>query len=148
VFCHVASNGGRPSASGLTSSHAGDHLTPNSYSDSLQTAQSGLVQITVKVKLSLCLINSALCHEDIWGSGGIAPPFLTSALDGGEWSASRPCRFTPGERSDGLHIQSRHGPHRKRRFQQLVQCCLFTQSLPSNGCFSGSAILSDLMSQY
>jgi hypothetical protein len=22
--------------------------------------------------------------------------FLTSALDGGEWSASRPCRFTPG----------------------------------------------------
>jgi hypothetical protein len=29
------------------------------------------------------------------GSGGIAPPFLISALDGGEWSASRPCRFTP-----------------------------------------------------
>jgi hypothetical protein len=23
--------------------------------------------------------------------------FLTSALAGGEWSASRPCRFTPGE---------------------------------------------------
>jgi hypothetical protein len=31
------------------------------------------------------------------GSGGIAPPFLTSALDGGEWSASRPCRFNSGE---------------------------------------------------
>jgi hypothetical protein len=30
-----------------------------------------------KVKLSLCLINEALRHEDIWGSGGIAPPFLT-----------------------------------------------------------------------
>jgi hypothetical protein len=30
-----------------------------------------------------------LCHEGVWGSGGIAPPFLTSALDGGEWSASR-----------------------------------------------------------
>jgi hypothetical protein len=29
-----------------------------------------------------------------WGSGGIAPPFLTSALDGDEWSASRPGRFT------------------------------------------------------
>jgi hypothetical protein len=26
----------------------------------------------------------------IGGSGGIAPPFLTSALDGGEWSASPP----------------------------------------------------------
>jgi hypothetical protein len=24
--------------------------------------------------------------------------FLTSALVGDEWSASRPCRFTPGER--------------------------------------------------
>jgi hypothetical protein len=32
-----------------------------------------------------------------------APPFLTSALDGGEWSASRPCRFTPGERTCGTH---------------------------------------------
>jgi hypothetical protein len=38
--------------------------------------------------LSLCLINQALCHEGIWGSGGTAPTLLTSALDGGEWSAS------------------------------------------------------------
>jgi hypothetical protein len=37
----------------------------------------------VKAKLSLCLINQALCHEYIWGSRGIAPSFLTSALDGG-----------------------------------------------------------------
>jgi hypothetical protein len=29
--------------------------------------------------------------------GGIAPPFLTSALGGGELSASRSCRFTSGE---------------------------------------------------
>jgi hypothetical protein len=30
--------------------------------------------------------------------------FSTSALDGGEWSASRPGRsFTPGERSPGIH---------------------------------------------
>jgi hypothetical protein len=28
------------------------------------------------------------------GSGGIGPPFLTLALDRGEWSASRPGRFT------------------------------------------------------
>jgi hypothetical protein len=27
-------------------------------------------------------------HEDVWGSGNIAPRFLTSALDGGEWWAS------------------------------------------------------------
>jgi hypothetical protein len=28
---------------------------------------------------------------------------MTSALDGGEWSASRPGRFIPGERSPGIH---------------------------------------------
>jgi hypothetical protein len=42
-------------------------------------------------------------HDDIWGSGGITPPFLTSALEGGEWSASRPCQFTLGERAPGTH---------------------------------------------
>jgi hypothetical protein len=29
--------------------------------------------------------------------------FLTSALVGGEWSASRPCRFTAGENASGTH---------------------------------------------
>jgi hypothetical protein len=38
-----------------------------------------------------------------WGSGGIAPEFLTLALDGGEWSASRLCRFTTRESSPGTH---------------------------------------------
>jgi hypothetical protein len=33
----------------------------------------------------------------------VAPPFLTSALDGGEWSDSRPDRFTPGERAHDTH---------------------------------------------
>jgi hypothetical protein len=33
------------------------------------------------------------------GSGGIAPPFLISVLDVDEWSASRPGRFTPRERT-------------------------------------------------
>jgi hypothetical protein len=35
------------------------------------------------------------------GSGGIAPPFLTSTLNGGVSSASRPGRFIPGERATG-----------------------------------------------
>jgi hypothetical protein len=34
-----------------------------------------------KIKLSLCLLNQALGHEDVWENGGIDPPFLTSALD-------------------------------------------------------------------
>jgi hypothetical protein len=29
--------------------------------------------------------------------------FLTSALLGGEWSASHPCRFNPGEKAPGTH---------------------------------------------
>jgi hypothetical protein len=33
----------------------------------------------------------------------MAPPFFTSALDGGEWSASRPSRFPPGEGAHGTH---------------------------------------------
>jgi hypothetical protein len=37
------------------------------------------------------------------GSGGIAPPFSTSTLDGGEWSASLPGCFTRGERALGTH---------------------------------------------
>jgi hypothetical protein len=37
----------------------------------------------------------------MWGSGGIGPPFLTSALGGSERSASRPFRFILGERARG-----------------------------------------------
>jgi hypothetical protein len=33
----------------------------------------------------------------------MAPPFLTSALDGGEWSASHPGRFTRGDGATGTH---------------------------------------------
>jgi hypothetical protein len=49
-----------------------------------------------KVKLSLCLINYVLHHEDVWANRGTAPTFLTSALDGGDSLVSRPSRFTPG----------------------------------------------------
>jgi hypothetical protein len=38
-----------------------------------------------------------------WGSGCIIHIFLTSALVEGEWSASRPYRFTPGERAPSTH---------------------------------------------
>jgi hypothetical protein len=38
-----------------------------------------------------------------WGVNIQIHIFLTSALDGGEWSASRPFRFTPGKRAPGTH---------------------------------------------
>jgi hypothetical protein len=39
----------------------------------------------------------------MWWRGNIAPLFLTSALDGGEWSASRHGRLTPRERAPDIH---------------------------------------------
>jgi hypothetical protein len=41
----------------------------------------------------------------------VIPSFLTSALDGGEGSASRPYRFTPGEKALGTgFIDDWEGP--------------------------------------
>jgi hypothetical protein len=74
------------------------------------------VRVPVEVRFfllstsSLCLINYVPCHEDMWGSGGKAPLFLTLALDG-EWSASRPGHFTLGEKAPNTHrIGGRVGP--------------------------------------
>jgi hypothetical protein len=38
-----------------------------------------------------------------WRSGDIAPPLLTHVRNGGEWAASCPGRFTPGQRAPGSH---------------------------------------------
>jgi hypothetical protein len=43
-----------------------------------------------EVRLSQCLSNWGLREEEMCGSGCIRPLFLTSALDGVEWSVSRP----------------------------------------------------------
>jgi hypothetical protein len=51
----------------------------------------------VKVKLSLCLTK----HYAKKAYGGV--DVLTSALAGGEWSASCPGHFSPGERAPGTH---------------------------------------------
>jgi hypothetical protein len=51
----------------------------------------------VIAKLAICSINLAVRRDDVWGSVDVAPSFLTSALNGGEWSASLPGRFIPGK---------------------------------------------------
>jgi hypothetical protein len=56
----------------------------------------------VTIKLSLCLTRHH-AMKTYSGSEGIVHAFLTSALDGGEWSASRPSHFTPRERASGTH---------------------------------------------
>jgi hypothetical protein len=42
--------------------------------------------------------DEAPLYENVWRSGGIASPFLTSALGGGEWSASYSGCFTQRNR--------------------------------------------------
>jgi hypothetical protein len=54
-----------------------------------------LIETQSTVKLSLCLNNYALCHEDIWRNGVIAPPFFISVLDGCESSAPYPGPLIP-----------------------------------------------------
>jgi hypothetical protein len=58
--------------------------------------------VKLKVTLSLCLTKHHAL-EAYWRSGGIAPHSLTSALDGGEWSASRHVPLTPTERAPRTH---------------------------------------------
>jgi hypothetical protein len=56
-----------------------------------------------KLKLSLCF-NWAPRHEGVLGEWKYSSTHsLTSALDGDEWSASHPGRFTPRERAPGTH---------------------------------------------
>jgi hypothetical protein len=43
------------------------------------------------------------------GSGGIDLPFLTSTLDGGDWSASRPGRLATGTHWIGGWVGRRAG---------------------------------------
>jgi hypothetical protein len=59
--------------------------------------------VLLKVKLSLCF-KQAQRQEGILGEWMYRSTHsLTSTLDGGEWSASRPGRFTPKKRAAGTH---------------------------------------------
>jgi hypothetical protein len=50
--------------------------------------------------------------KDVLESGGVALPFLISALDGGDWSASRPRHFTPREKATATHSKGNWVGHR------------------------------------
>jgi hypothetical protein len=61
------------------------------------------IKVKVKVMLFLCF-NWAPRHEGVFGEWKYSSTHsLTSALDGSEWSASRPGRFTPRETAPGTH---------------------------------------------
>jgi hypothetical protein len=50
---------------------------------------------SVSTRLDKGKFVSVMKHYAMIGSGVIVPQFLTSVLDGGEWSVSRPTRLTP-----------------------------------------------------
>jgi hypothetical protein len=54
------------------------------------------VKVLINVKLTPCLtnLNTIRTYREVEVQ---LHPFLTSALDGGDWSASRPGRFPPGK---------------------------------------------------
>jgi hypothetical protein len=65
--------------------------------------------LRVKVKLSICF-NLARRHGGVLGEWRFSSTrSLTSALDEGEWSVSRPDRFTPRERAPGTDLDRRLG---------------------------------------
>lgn len=73
----------------------------------------------VKGKRGSCLSLTASgpCHEDMWERTGIAPPFLISAADDGEQSASHSCHCTPRERAPVTQcIGGWEGPHRQSAY--------------------------------
>jgi hypothetical protein len=60
--------------------------------------------IKVNVKLSLCFfLTKHHTMKEYCGVEEDLHAFLTSTLNGGEWSASRPGCFTPRERAPGTH---------------------------------------------
>jgi hypothetical protein len=65
--------------------------------------------------------------------------FLTSALAGVEWSASRPCRYTPEERAPGTHWEDpRAGPDEVKKRKLLTLLGLELEPL---GCTARSQSL-------
>jgi hypothetical protein len=83
--------------------------------------------------LSLYLITQAPRHENVGGSGGIAPRLYTSTLDGDEWSAFTSWPLYPRGKSPRYPLhrrlcgpQGRSGDRSMRQFS-----CLCQESIPA-----------------
>jgi hypothetical protein len=64
-----------------------------------------------------------------WGSGGIASPFLTSALVGSECSASRPGLFAPGTYWIGGWVGPRAGVYTAVKWRILLPAGIRTLAI-------------------
>jgi hypothetical protein len=85
--------------------------------------------------LILCLIREAQRLKDIWGYGGVTPPFFTMPLDTGEWSPSRPRSFILGERELSIRSLGLGGPQSpfgRRKVEKNVLTLLGIEHRPSS----------------
>jgi hypothetical protein len=82
----------------------------------------------------ICWLNInhwCILNKDIWGIGGVALPFFNSGLNGDEWTASRPCRFTPEEIALVSHwIGGWVGPRFGLDAVEKRKTCLYQESKP------------------
>jgi len=81
------------------------------------------------VKLSLCLTKYH-AMETYGGATVQIYTFLTAALDGDHWSASRPCRFTPSNLSD----RRLDGPQSRSGYSDCRNTYTHTQSRTNSTC--------------
>jgi hypothetical protein len=69
----------------------------------------------LEVKFYLCFfLTKHHAMKAYWGSRGIAPRFLISALDGGQWSASCHSRFTPQGKNPWYPLDTKVGGPQSR----------------------------------
>jgi hypothetical protein len=74
------------------------------------------------------------------GSGGITSSFLSSALDGREWSASRSCRFIPGKTAVGtLRVGGWVDPRASPDFAEKENNFPFRESNPDSSAVQAVA---------
>jgi hypothetical protein len=75
-------------------------------------------------------VKAKLSHEYVRSSGDIAPKFLTSALDRGEWSDSRPGCFVPEEIAPRYPMCRRLGGPQSRSGRYGEISCPYRESNP------------------
>jgi hypothetical protein len=77
-------------------------------------------------------------------SGGIAPPILTSALDGGELSVSCPSHFTPQGKSAQYPLDGTQGGSQRQSGCYGEKSCPCQESNPRPSSLWPVAILTEL----
>jgi hypothetical protein len=149
----MASNSGRSSTSGITSSQGGDHLTPTSHSDRwlqllLPSAASSRAELTSNYHPATSAVGRSVKLLLAFASTVIPSFSLLEMHDQNCYCLLdmyvyifRNGAYSSMKKRSVLRcllslICLRCGPHRKHRFQQFLHCCVRT--LLSDGSSTGA----------